>query len=809
MRRRLRVYGIVQGVGFRPFVDRVATGLGIAGTVSNKGPYVEIFADAEPAALDAFHHALTNEAPERSSVLKVESVELSDSDPWPADAGTAAGIDAGGRSFRIVESEKTKGAIFVSPDIAICDACKRELFDPSNRRYLHPFINCTACGPRVTILDSMPYDRERTSMAEFPMCPDCAREYTDPASRRYDAQPVCCNDCGPEVFTLPLSEGEASLRGADAIIRTRDVIRDGGIAAIKGIGGFHLCCDATNEKAVARLRTLKDRPFKPFAVMLADLATVRRECVVLPGQEEVLDGPNKPILLLERRGEKDGGPAPRMASSVAPDNPRVGVMLPYAPVQLLIFGYPDGRPMSDCLVMTSANPKGAPICRDDQDVLENLGSMCDVVLTHDRKIRLRADDSVMAWYDGGPYMVRRSRGYAPLPLMTDGPFDDAPSVLAIGGELKNTFCLTSGGLMYMAPYVGDLSDVRSVDALEQAVAQMTELLELSPELVVCDAHPLYNSRTLAHELATRAGIPVVEIQHHYAHILSCMAENDCFDPVIGVSFDGTGYGADGTVWGGEFLLADTRSYQRLGHIDTFVQAGGDLAAREGWRVAVALLLDACEKPDEARELALAAQVCSGAEFDLVASMVEHGINAVTSSSAGRVFDAASAALGLRRRSTCEGEAAMVLEFAAERFAARGETPVSQLLPLRLVRDADGGFAVPVAGLVAELARAQAAGEDTDRLAFEFHQVMADAVVDGCVECRKARGCGTVALSGGVLQNTLFLDLCAKGLEREGFRVLRHRMYPPNDGGIALGQALYGMALVAGDAGGQQTSERQG
>jgi hydrogenase maturation protein HypF len=789
------MFGIVQGVGFRPFVDRVATRVGVSGTVSNRGSYVEVFAEGSRRQLDELERALAEEAPARSAVLKTESRELGEGDEWPEGAMPAAGIDAGERAFRIVESEREAGAMFVSPDIAVCDSCKAELFDPSNRRYLHPFINCTACGPRVTILDSMPYDRERTSMGEFPMCPECAREYADPASRRYDAQPVCCNDCGPEVFTLPVGDGAPSLRGGEAITYVRGVIGRGGIVAIKGVGGFHLCCDATNEQAVSRLRALKDRPFKPLAVMARDLDAVRRECVVLPGQEEVLDGPNKPILLLARRDGAEGGPATRLAASVAPDNPNVGVMLPYAPVQLLVFDYPDGKPMSDCLVMTSANPKGAPICRDDADVLGSLGGMCDAILTNDRAIRLRADDSVMAWHRGGPYMQRRSRGYAPLPCMVDAPLDQAPPVLAIGGELKNAFCLTSGGLMYMAPYVGDLSDVRSVAALSQAVARMSELLEIAPEAVVCDAHPLYNSRALAHELAEAAGIPVVEVQHHYAHVLACMAENDWLAPAIGVAFDGTGYGDDATVWGGEFLLASTGFFERMGHLGTFSQAGGDLAAREGWRVAVALLIEACDTPEAARALALAAGICEGAQFDLVRSMIASGINSVASSSAGRVFDAASAALGLRLRSTCESEAAMVLEFAAERHAgsASREPGPSRLARPSLAFDGEGRFSIPVAGLVAELAAGHAAGQDVDLLAYGFHEAMAAAVVDGCVACRRASGLSTVALSGGVMGNVLFLDMCERGLEREGFRVLRHAMYPPNDGGIALGQALFGMA----------------
>ena len=536
-----RVYGIVQGVGFRPFVSRIADSCGISGSVCNKGPFVEIFAEGTQEQVSEFRRRLTADAPDRSSILKVDETSAE---------------PTGSTEFKIIHSAKVKGDIFVSPDIATCPKCRAELFDPKDRRYLHPFINCTACGPRVTILDSMPYDRERTSMGEFPMCPECNFEYTHPKTRRYHAQPVCCNDCGPELY-IPGTD----IRGTDALLKTRDVIRSGGIAAIKGIGGFHLCCDARNADAVFRLRSLKDRPFKPFAVMLKDIETAKRECEVLPGQEEFLDGPQKPILLLKKKA--DG----KMTPAVAPDNPNIGVMLPYAPVQMLLFDYPDGKPMTDCFVMTSGNPRGAPICRSDEEAVRVLSKMCDIILSNNRKIRLRADDSVMSWHDGKPYMIRRSRGYAPLPFMVSKGFKG--SVLAVGGELKNTFCLAKDDLLYPSPYIGDMADLRSVEALTQAVDRMSRLLEIEPEAVVCDMHPRYNSTMFAHEYAKKHNIPCIEVQHHYAHILSCMAENDYHEPVIGVSFDGTGYGTDGSIWGGEFLLAEETGFKRAGSLGTF------------------------------------------------------------------------------------------------------------------------------------------------------------------------------------------------------------------------------------------------
>ena len=403
-------------------------------------------------------------------------------------------------SFEIIESEKETGDIFVSPDIATCDKCAQELFDKNDRRYLHPFINCTQCGPRLTILDAMPYDRVRTTMNDFPMCEKCEYEYTHAHTRRYDAQPVCCNDCGPQVYIV----GE-DIKGADAITLARKSIMNGKVIAVKGIGGFHLCCDAKNEQAVSRLRKLKNRPAKPFAVMMKNMDTVQRECTVQDGQQEFLTGYQKPILLLEK---KDGTLAP----SISPDNPTVGVMLPYAPLQMLLFDYPDGVEMTDCLVMTSGNVSGAPICRNDEDAQKEIGTYCDMILSHDRRILIRADDSVMDWFDGKSYMIRRSRGFAPLPVMVSKKAK--LQSLAIGGELKNTFCIGKNELLYLSSYVGDMADIRTVYALKESVQRMQELLEVTPEKCVCDMHPKYNTVAVAEE----TGLPLEKLQHHYARL---------------------------------------------------------------------------------------------------------------------------------------------------------------------------------------------------------------------------------------------------------------------------------------------------
>ena len=539
----VRLYGIVQGVGFRPFVSRTALQYGITGSVANKGSYVEVHCAGTAEQLELFIAQLKNDPPPRSMVLKVEV--FADDMP-PQD------------TFDIIESEHEAGDIFVSPDIAVCPDCQKELFDPADRRYLHPFINCTACGPRLTILDAMPYDRERTSMKEFPMCPACSAEYNAPESRRYDAQPVCCNECGPELYLVGRKE-----RNREALQVARAEIMAGKIIAVKGIGGFHLCCDARNAAAVQRLRELKHRPAKPFALMMRDLETVKKYCELPRSCEKVLDNWQKPILLLKKKEEAD------LPEAIAPGNPSIGVMLPYAPLHLLLFKYDDGLTMSDALVMTSGNLSGAPICRNDEEALEQISNFCDILLSHNRRIRLRADDSVLDLFENEPYMIRRSRGYAPLPFQLSGGLKG--QVLGIGGELKNTFCPAKDELFYPSAYLGDLADLRTVKALEESIARMNSLLEIKPQLAACDLHPRYNSTAVAEKM----GIPLVKVQHHFAHIASCMAENDHHAPVIGISFDGTGFGTDGTIWGGEFMRADFTGFTRLGSIAPFSQAGGD------------------------------------------------------------------------------------------------------------------------------------------------------------------------------------------------------------------------------------------
>ena len=789
-------------------MSRLADRYGISGSVCNKGSYVEIIARAEESVISDFVHAIEVEAPERSAIVKIKVMDS------PVDIS----IDSG---FKIALSKHEEGQIFVSPDIATCPDCAKELFDKNDRRYLHPFINCTQCGPRLTILDSMPYDRVKTSMAGFPMCEACSDEYSDINSRRYHAQPVCCNDCGPELYTLVGRASESDVQGmgtdskrpegaygAAALLATRAVIRNGGIAAIKGIGGFHLCCDAANEAAVQRLRRLKARPMKPFAVMMRDLEVVGRECRLEPEMEPLLTGPQKPIILIPKRHDSADSAEPdsnikgelktniqvghnsRIAASVAPDNPNLGVMLPYTPVHMLLFDYPDDEPISDVLVMTSGNPSGAPICMNDEEALKYLSPMCDIILSNSRDIRIRADDTVMAFYRSKPYMIRRSRGYSPLPIVAKS--ESSHAVLGIGGELKNAFCLGDKGLFYPSPYIGDMADMRSVRALEAATTRMERLLEIHPDIIVGDMHPGYNTSEMARAIAEREGVPVMEVQHHHAHMVSCMSENEYEGTALGVTFDGTGYGPDGTIWGGEFLLGDESGYERVGSIAPFIHAGGDIASKEGWRIAYSMISTALGR-EAANRIGETLGLGDEKGRQSIDFMLGNNINTVKSTSAGRLFDAVSAVLGIKSASTFEGEASMALQFAAERAEAQGIS----LAPYegRLMNIDEEQFELCTDTLLMELAARSLADQDTDQLAYFFHKALADMIVIACCYQRTRCEVNVVALSGGVFQNLLLLRLVDDGLEREGFKVLKHGVVPTNDGGIALGQAAAGIAAL--------------
>lgn len=761
--RNIHVYGIVQGVGFRPFIANLAKHYKLTGSVANKGSNVEIIACGYTDNIIEFINSIKLHPPDRAVILDISS-EIIESREF---------LD-----FSIIESEKESGDIFVSPDIAICDQCKSELYDTHNRRYLHPFINCTQCGPRLTILNAMPYDRERTTMSEFPMCKPCEDEYYSSQTRRFDAQPICCNDCGPHIFVL-----DSDLRDHAAITAARQAIMQGKIIAVKGIGGFHLCCDAKNARAIETLRERKHRPKKPFAVMMKDRQTVERECEILSKQIALLTGWQKPIILLNKKTEMS------ICDNIAPNNQTVGVMLPYTPLHMLLFEYPDGIDMTDCLVMTSGNAKGAPICRDDDSARKELGSFCDLILTHNRRILIRADDSVTDWMDGKPYMIRRSRGFAPLPFMIGGMHNI--QALAIGGELKNTFCISKNSMLYMSPYVGDMGDIRTITALRETADRMCSLLETEPQVVVCDKHPLYQTVDFAKEFASTNNLPVIQVQHHYAHILSCLAEHNCINSrVIGVSMDGTGYGDDSTIWGGELMICDTHGFERIGHIMHFMQTGGDLSSKQGWRIAAALLREAFGEAEGYR-LVRALNICDEQSWNIQNQMAKLGVNSVRSTSCGRVFDAVSAILNICSESTFEGEASTALMYEAE-CAANDYNDIADDLPaeIHIRQDEIIMDTTSLAGEIACRFAENRTSKNRMLLAYQFHAALANLIAQACRAARAKTESNICALSGGVFQNRLLTKLVSGMLEKDGFTVLKHSLIPPNDGGIAAGQALY-------------------
>ena len=795
----VKIYGIVQGVGFRPYISRLFNGL-CSGSVKNCGSYVEIhLATENDRAMPRLTH-MREIAPPRADIVDIDIKEISEDEyedlvrddrPVPGEEG---------KDFFIAESPVEKPAdtpVFIPPDLAICDDCARELYDPSDRRYLHPFINCTQCGPRLTIIDSLPYDRPRTSMRDFEMCRSCASEYTDPSDRRYDAQPVCCNDCGPSVYFLEKKDDhfEKICADGDAITRTRKALIAGKIVAVKGIGGFHLYCDAFNEQAVAELRRRKGRPAKPFAVMAASYEEAGKICDAtgeFSGNasdrekytetvRSLLTGPKKPIVLMPKRESA-------IALNVAPGNPTLGVMLPYAPLQLLLFSYPDGLDdqMPQVLVATSANRSGGVICRTEEDVEETLGNVCNGILSHDREILTRADDSVVDIFENEPYMIRRSRGYAPLPVTAD----HAGDVLAFGGELKNTFCIGKGNLMYPSSYIGDLSDLKSDKALEETVDRFLRMLDAKPSVIVCDKHPRYRSRALAEKYVNEhGGTGLVGVQHHYAHVLSVMAENHYYDQVIGVAYDGTGYGDDGTIWGGEIFLCDIHGYERKASIAPFTFSGGDIASREGFRVALSMLFDKYSSDSEVCDIINSISLCDEKYVRPLRAMHDMGINSVQSTSCGRLFDAVSAVLGICRSQSFEGGASMGLEFAAERYLKKCE--LSRSFHIR--ENSSGSRSIlPTNELFYRIVEERLNGRAAEELAYFFHEALASMTADAAVRLRDSSGCDTVALSGGCYQNRLLLRLTEDRLERYGFTVLRAHEIPPNDGGISLGQCMYGM-----------------
>jgi hydrogenase maturation protein HypF len=762
VRRRVTVRGTVQGVGFRPFVHRLATDLALSGYVSNTASGVLIEVEGLPEGVARFCDRLATEPPPLATVSAVGVEDL-----------PATGADD---SFTIRATEPSAGRTQLPPDTATCADCLRELADPADRRHRHPFVTCTHCGPRFTIATGMPYDRALTTMTGFPMCPACAREYGDPADRRFHAQPVACPDCGPRLRLLPAPGGGLRpARDGDALTAARALLAAGRILAVKGLGGYHLACDATDARAVDTLRTRKERGGKPFAVMCADLDTVERIAEVSSAERTALTGPRRPIVLLRRREQ---AAPPGLAPGVCPGSPHLGVMLPYTPVHTLLLGLPGDPPGPRVLVMTSGNRSGEPIVTDDEEALTRLDGLADAWLAHDRVIASPCDDSLLrVRADGTEQVLRRSRGYVPRPLRL--PVAVRPA-LAVGGDLKNALCLGEGDQAWLGPHIGDMGDLTTLEAAQRAETHLRQLSGVTPELVAADRHPGYHSSRWARRHAAQLQLPApVFVQHHHAHIASTMAEHglDGTAPVIGVAFDGTGYGDDGTVWGGEILLADYTGHRRFAHLTPAPLPGGDAGVANPCRLALARLWAAGLAWDPDLPCVAA---CSPVERSMLERQLTRQVACAATSSMGRLFDAVSSLVGVCHRAGYEAQAALELEAAAT--AARDADTTAYAFGVA----AGSCDPAPVLGaLVADLRR----GTPVPVLAARFHRGVARAVAEICRRARHETSVATVALSGGVFANALLEEECARLLVQNGFTVLRHGEVPPNDGGLALGQLV--------------------
>jgi len=744
VRSQLRVEGIVQGVGFRPFVHDLATGLGLAGLVGNDAHGVFVEVEGPVGAVEAFLARLQPEAPPLAVIERVTAT------PMPP-----TGIDG----FTIAPSERSgERRALVSPDTATCDDCLRELADPGDRRHDYPFVNCTNCGPRFTIVQEVPYDRPATTMAGFAMCADCAREYRDPADRRFHAQPLCCPVCGPSLRLVDRAGREVPAE--PPLTATGRLLRAGAVVAVKGLGGYHLAVDAASESAVAALRSRKHREDKPFAVMVADLAEARRLARVDQAEARILSSPRRPIVLLRRR------PDAPVAASLAPGNRFLGLLLPYTPLHHLLV-----REAARPIVLTSGNVSDEPIAYRDAEALERLAGIADHFLVHDRPIHIRSDDSVGRAFRGRELLVRRARGYVPQPIALPWPFPRP--VLACGAELKSTFCVAKGRRAFVSHHIGDLENYQTLRSFTEGIEHFRRLFDVTPEVVVHDLHPEYLSTKYALDLE---GVELLGVQHHHAHVAACLADNGEAGPAIGVAFDGLGYGTDGTIWGGEVLAADLAGFERLGHLDPLPMPGGVAAIREPWRMA-AVYLDAAYGGAVPEPLGVVTR--NQPRWSQVISLARAKVGSPLTSSAGRLFDAVASILGVRDTINYEGQAAVELEQLAdpeERGAYAAGVTGAQ--PFRLAG----------ADMVRAVVEDLRAGVDPGLVAARFHNGVAAAVVAGCTLAREATGLATVALSGGVFQNLLLLERTVTGLEARGFRVLVHGRVPPNDGGISLGQA---------------------
>ena len=750
--KRLKVNGIVQGVGFRPFVFQLAEKYGLKGNVANTSSGVVIHVEGSAGHVASFESDLTNQSPPLAYI-----VEISDQ----------TAVVKKFADFAIVKSKDGSAmSTLISPDVSVCDDCLAELFDPNDRRYQYPFINCTNCGPRYTIIDDIPYDRPKTSMRQFKMCPRCQAEYDNPIHRRFHAQPNACADCGPHVSLY--DSGRNRLQIENPIAKTVALLKQGHIVAVKGLGGYHLAVDAENSDAVMCLRSRKNREEKPLAVMSFDLERIRRYAIVGPEEEALLTSNRRPIVLLKKKNPN------AISEGVAPSNKYFGVMLPYTPLHYLLLNYGFAA-----LVMTSGNLSEEPIAIDNDDAFKRLAGIADYFLIHNRDILLRSDDSIARHSAGEMRFIRRSRGFVPIPIFLKNM---VPPILACGAELKNTICVTKQDKAFLSQHVGDLENVATYDFLKLTVAHLKRILEITPEFIACDMHPDYLSTRYAQE---QAAIPQISVQHHHAHIVSCMAEHQLEGAVIGLSFDGTGYGSDGAIWGGEILVAEEHDFERAGHLKYVSMPGGAAAIKEPWRMAVSFLKDAFGNEFQSLDLPALNKI-ENDKVRIISAMISKGVNAPLTSSLGRLFDALAAICGIRKRVNFEGQAAMEFEMLASettelRYDYEWKTEdVLRILPAPIIR-----------GVVTDIQNRLPVAE----ISAKFHHTLICMYADLCGVIRKNSGLNRVVLSGGCFQNETLLTGLLQALEKRNFQVFTHQKVPTNDGGIALGQAVVAAATL--------------
>ncbi len=746
-RAEIGITGIVQGIGFRPFIYNLAQKHSVRGWVLNNEKGVFIDAEGEDGNLDRFIQDIPNMAPPLS---RIETFQVNYLEP------------AGYRLFEIRKSEEVQEKfVLISPDLATCDLCLKELFSPQNFRYRYPFINCTLCGPRFTIIKDIPYDRHKTTMAPFTMCPVCQKEYEDPTDRRFHAQPNACPSCGPSLYLVDREGKEVS---GDPIERTLAILGEGGIVAIKGLGGFHLACDAKNEEAVFSLRSRKFREDKPFAVMCRDMEEVRKHCEVTAEEESLLSSVERPIVILKKK--KDSS----IAHSIAPHQDTLGVMLPYSPLHhLLLLG-----PLKT-LVMTSGNVSDEPIAYKNEEAFHRLAKIADYFLFHNRDIHMRCDDSVTRVFDGKPYILRRSRGYVPFPIKLSFPVE---RILACGGELKNTFCLTRDQYAFLSHHIGDLENMETLISFEEGIEHFKRLFYIEPKAIAYDLHPNYLSTKYALSISE---LPGVGVQHHHAHIVSCMAENGIEGEVIGVALDGTGFGTDGTIWGGEFLKVNYRDFDRLAHLKQVPMPGGTMAIKEPWRMAMVYLTETFGEEVTKLRVDLMKRI-DFQKWDILKRAIKKKINTPLTSSMGRLFDAVSSLLSIRDEVHYEGQAAIELEMMAD-------TEVQESYPFGIVQKGEGPWVIVLSETIRAIVGDLKENVPASKISGRFHQTVSRMIVETCEAIRDKEKINRIVLSGGVFQNIFLLTLVTKKLKKDGFEVFTHHLVPTNDGGISLGQAV--------------------